>query len=453
MRRTIFSFVWLLLGGQLLFAQENSCTQLSLQQCVQMAVERNIMVRTARLDQEKSGLKKEEVRSVLLPKFNLSGNFQDNLKVATTVLPASFMKYLGYTGTEGVPVAMGTQYSSSVALSFSQVIFNKTALLALEMTRKSEAISALSVEKASEEIAAEVARLYFLTLTTSEQQKLIEGNIARAEKLKSITKITVDNGFGKQVDLDRVCVNLENYYTQLSNTKAACEQQLNLMKYMLNLPQDQPISLTDKADFIMQQETPGVISDFSNHVDIQLLESQQEINKLNQKFINSGYQPSLNLSGLFAYQGLKGDFKDYFNKESKWYPYSYFTVGLSVPVFDGFEKRSKSRQARIELEKTREKLESVTANLSMSYKNALNNYQNNKTNVIRQQQNLKLAEKVYDESSLKYKEGLATMSTLLQDEIGLSNAQAGYLNALYNFKDAEVKIMSLNGGIKTLFNK
>ena len=89
----------------------------------------------------------------------------------------------------------------------------------------------------------------------------------------------------------------------------------------------------------------------------------------------------------------------------------------------------------------------------MNYKNALNNYMNSQTTVRRQKQNLELAEKVYKETSLKYREGLAAMSSLLQDEMSLSSAQGGYLTALYNFKEAELKIMSLNGEIKNLINE
>lgn len=448
MKRTIFSFVIILLGGQMVFAQESKTTGLSLQQCVQMAVEKNINVKTARIDKEKSGYKMEETRSILLPKVNVSGSFQDNISLPTTLIPGSFV---GKPGTD-IAMQMGSQYSTVASLNISQVLYNKTALLGLEISKKAALLSELSVEKANEEIAAEVARLYFLALTTKEQQKLIEGNIARTEKLKKITKVTVDNGIGKQVDLDRVSVNLENYYTQLSNTQATLEQQLNMMKYMLDIPQEQTITLTDKTDMLLLKSSPALMSDFSNHVDIKLLESQQTINLLNQKSIKSGYLPTLNFSGLIAYQGLKSDFKDYFSADSKWYPYAYFTVNLSVPVFDGFEKRAKSRQAKLDYQKTQEKLNATKQSFSMSFKNAMNNYQNNKNNVDRQQQNLKLAEKVYDETSLKYREGLSTMTNLLQDEIGLSNAQAGYLNALYNFKDAEVKIMSLNGEIKNLIN-
>ena len=132
---------------------------------------------------------------------------------------------------------------------------------------------------------------------------------------------------------------------------------------------------------------------------------------------------------------------------------SNIAINVSVPVFDGFDKRSKARQATLDLQKTQATLESTKENISMNYKNALNNYMNNREIVRRQKQNLELAEKVFKESSLKYREGLAGMSSLLQDEMSLSSAQGGYLTALYNFKEAELKIMSINGDIRKLFEK
>jgi outer membrane protein len=451
MKGKIISLAIILLGCQLGFAQESKTTRLTLQQCVQMAVEKNINVKTARIDNDKNKYKKEEARAALLPKINFNSTFTDNVALPTTVLPGEF---LGQPGTT-IAVQMGSQFSTTASLSISQTLYNQTAITALKLLKKSTELTALGVEKASEEIAFEVAKLYALTQTTTEQRKLIDDNIVRTERLRDITKITVENGVGKQVDLDRVNVNLENIYTQQSNTQAAQEQQLNMIKYMLDLPLEQTIILTDTAEMPLLKDEPILQTDFSNHVNIRMLESQKDLTKLNKDIINNGYLPTLSFSGQAAYQGLRNDFSTYFKSgsENKWYPMANFAVTLAVPVFDGFEKRSKSRQATLDLQKTQATLENTKENFSMNYKNALNNYLNNKNIVRRQKHNLELAEKVYKETTLKYREGLAAMSSLLQDEMSLSSAQGGYLTALYNFKEAELKIMSLNGNIKNLINK
>jgi len=450
MRRTIFSLVLFLIGSQLLIAQENKTTGLSLQQCVQMAVKKNINVKTARIDDQKTKYKMDEGFAALFPKVNFNGSLTDNVLLPTTVLPGEF---LGKPGTM-IPLQMGSTYSASAVLSISQVLYNQTALTAVKILKKMSSVSGLSVEKASEDVAFDVAKLYALEQTTEEQRKLIDKNISLIERLRDITKITIDNGIGKQIDLDRVNVNLENLYTQQSNTQAAQEQQLNMIKYMLDLPLDQVIMLTDTAEMQLMKDEPVLLTDFSNHVTIRLLESQKDLSLLNKKVVTNGYLPTLSLSGQAAYQGLQEKFSTYFKSSSdnKWYPYANFTVTLAVPVFDGFEKRSKSRQANLDIQKAQETLDNTKESFSMNYKNAMNNYVNNKSTVRRQKQNLELAEKVYKETTLKYKEGMAAMSSLLQDEMSLSSAQGGYLTALYNFKEAELKIMSLNGEIKNLIN-
>jgi len=450
MKRTIFSLVLFLIGSQLLIAQENKTTGLSLQQCVQMAVKKNINVKTARIDDQKSKYKMDEGFAALFPKVNFNGSLTDNVLLPTTVLPGEF---LGKPGMM-IPLQMGSTYSASAVLSISQVLYNQTALTAVKILKKMSSVSGLSVEKASEDVAFDVAKLYALEQTTEEQRKLIDKNILLIERLRDITKITIDNGIGKQVDLDRVNVNLENLYTQQSNTQAAQEQQLNMIKYMLDLPLDQVIMLTDTAEMQLMKNEPVLQTDFSNHVTIRLLESQRNLSLLNKKVVTNGYLPTLSLSGQAAYQGLQEKFSTYFKNSSdnKWYPYANFTVTLAVPVFDGFEKRSKSRQANLDIQKAQETLDNTKESFSMNYKNAMNNYVNNKSTVRRQKQNLELAEKVYKETTLKYKEGMAAMSSLLQDEMSLSSAQGGYLTALYNFKEAELKIMSLNGEIKNLIN-
>jgi len=451
MKRTTFSILLFLICAQMMFAQESKTTQLSLQQCVQMAVKKNINVKTARIDDQKSKYKMDEGFAALFPKINFSSSLTDNVLLPTTVIPGEF---LGHAAGTMIPLQMGSRYSETTMLSVSQVLFNQTALTAVKLLKMSSGLSGLSVEKASEDIAFEVAKLYALEQTTAEQRKLIDKNILLIERLRDITKITVDNGIGKQVDLDRVNVNLENLYTQQSNTQAAQEQQLNMIKYMLEMPVDQTILLTDSADMQLMKDEPVLQTDFSNHVTIRLLESQKDISLLNKKIITNGYLPTLSLSGQAAYQGLQEKFGTYFKSSSdnKWYPYANFAVTLSIPVFDGFEKRSKSRQATMDIQKAQEILDDTKESFSMNYKNAMNNYVNNKSTVRRQKQNLELAEKVYKETTLKYKEGMAAMSSLLQDEMSLSSAQGEYLSALYNFKEAELKIMSLNGEIKNLIN-
>jgi outer membrane protein TolC len=438
-----------LLGVSNLSAQAPGVVALSLKACVKQVVENNINAVKARIDREKSGYKVNETRSALLPQINIAGSFQDNLKLPTTLING---EALGRPGV--MPLEMGVQYNANAAISASQVLYSATALTALQIAKQADETSRLGVEKADETLAREVAKLYFLAQTTAKQKSLIEENITRIQSMTSITEVLLNNGMIKQVDYDRINVTMQNLLTQLDNTDALYAQQLNMLKYMLEIPAHANIVLTDTVNMPLLNMEPLPISDFSSHVDIRLLESQRELARLNYKNVNNGYIPTVSLVGQFAYQGMRTEFKNYFNDspENKWYNSSYIGVSLSLPVFDGLNKHARSRQAKLEYTKSGLALNNAKEQFDVEYKNAVNAYFNNKRNVERQHQNINLAQKVYEETALKYREGLSTMSDLLQDEMGLNNAQASYLNAIYNFKDAELQIMSLNGNIKNLIN-
>lgn len=428
-----------------------SQNRLSLQESIHLAVERNINVVSSRIEQEKSVLKIAEVASSLLPQVNGSASFMDNLELPTTILPGEI---IGAPGTT-LPVKMGVQFNTSMAVTVNQVLFDQTRFTALKLTKQAEEISRLSVEKAGESIAMEVAKLYFLIQTTGEQASLIEGNISRTERMAGIIKLLRDSGMGKQVDYDRIMVSLQNLQTQLDNTNALYEQQINLLKYMLQIPDETEIELTESITNPLVNSMLEMNTDFSQHIDIQLLEMQKDLTNLNRKNINNGYLPTLTFVGQYAYQGQRKAFKNYFNDnpENNWYGSSYVGLNLSIPIFDGFNKRSKSRQADSDYTQSKIRLKDTEQRLNIDYKNGVNNYRNTQNNVSRQKQNIELAEKVYRETELKYREGQASLNDLLQDEMGLSNAQSGYLNALYGFKEAELNIMSLNGEIKKYISK
>ena len=428
-------------------AQESKTIPLSLRECVQLAIERNINVEQARIDLEKSDHKTSETRSSLLPKVNVSGSFMDFLEKQKTLLPGIIV------GREGnLAVEMGTQYNTSASLNVTQVLYNQSALTALKIARQMETMNELGVEKVSEELTAEIAKLYFLSLTSDKQKDLVEENIARVKRLSDIIQLLVENGMGRETDLERISVSLENLYTQQSNAQAVHEQQLNMIKFMLEIPLEETIVLTDNVETSLLVQMPGLTSDFSEHIDIQMLEAQMEINRLNESLIKAGYLPSLAFVGSYGFTGYRDEFKNYFRSspESDWFTSSYVGLNLSIPVFDGFEKRSKTRQEKLDYQKTAMTLDHTKERFNVNYQNALNNYQNHKNNVERQKKNIALAEKVDRETALKYREGLATMSEVLQDEMALSSAQAAYLSALYQFREAEVSIMSLNGEIKNL---
>ena len=150
------------------------------------------------------------------------------------------------------------------------------------------------------------------------------------------------------------------------------------------------------------------------------------------------------MEGL-AYSAYTDKFKHFFHSHisNKWYESFNFGLSLKIPIFDGLSKHTKKQQANVEYRKAVLQQENTRKQLETQYTNSVSDLMNNQRNYEKQQSNYKLAEEVYLVTTDKYKEGIASMTELLQDELRLTEAQNGYLSAHYNYKIAELNLLKL----------
>ena len=61
-----------------------------------------------------------------------------------------------------------------------------------------------------------------------------------------------------------------------------------------------------------------------------------------------------------------------------------------------------------------------------------------------------LAEDVYEVTTDRYREGIASMTEVLQDEMRMSEAQNNYINAHYNYRVTNLALLKLTGQTESL---
>ena len=89
-------------------------------------------------------------------------------------------------------------------------------------------------------------------------------------------------------------------------------------------------------------------------------------------------------------------------------------------------------------------------NLQTQYLNATSDLLNNQRNFKKQRDNYLLAEDVYEVTSDRYREGIASMTEVLQDEMRMSEAQNNYISAHYNYRITRLTLMKLSGQLDSL---
>lgn len=127
-----------------------------------------------------------------------------------------------------------------------------------------------------------------------------------------------DNGMAMEVDVKRVNINLENLKVQHDNAQAMMEQQLNLLKYIIDYPAEENIALVPVNTEMI---TPAALTGLSETLyELQLLQSQKQLAEQQKTIVSNGYIPSLSLTGSWM-------FSAYTDKAYHW-----FHSGPSQPL-------------------------------------------------------------------------------------------------------------------------
>lgn len=445
--KRLLAILFLLIGGKCM-AQNDTLT---LQRCIEVCIENNLSLKNKQEDIRIAQLGLSENRNKLLPVIQAYANFSHNVEPATSVGDGS-----GISAMLGVDVpymvSKGLEFQTTGGFQLVMPLYNQTLYSSIQLSKMLSDISQASYEKAKEDLTVEVAKLYYLAQTTFKQKELIESNISRLEGLKDITTAFYDNDMALQVDVQRVSINLENLRTQLTNAQAAYEQQLNMLRYMLDWSPQTPILLSALDTQIDSRSAHLQIGLSSNLYELQLLDMQSDVLEQQRKMTNQGYIPSLSLVGGTSWMAYTDKFKNYFHSHpsNKWYNYTYWGLQLNVPIFDGFAKRDKARKIKAQQLQMQTTIEDTEKKLQTQYHNQLNDWYSNVRNAERQQENYHLAENVYLVTTEQYREGVASMSDLLQDEMRMTEAQNGYISALYKYMVSELSLLKLTGQLNRI---
>lgn len=424
---------------------------LTLKRCIEIGIENNLTLQQKQQDIHIAEIGQSENRHKLIPVIQGYANFVHNVERATSVTDGSNLsKLLGVDAP--YMVGQGLDFQTTGGFQLSMPLYNQTLYTGIQIADKMKEISEASYKKAKEDLTVEISKLYYLAQTTAKQIELIRSNIGRMESLKSITSAFYDNDMALKVDVQRVDINLENLRTQLTNAEAMYEQQLNLLRYTLDFAPDTPILLSTLKGYIDYDDSYLLRGLSPDLYELQLLNMQSEVLQKQKKMINQGYLPTLSLVGATQWTAFTDKFENYFHTHptNKWYNHTYWGLQLNVPIFDGLAKRNKSRKVAAQYTQLQTTIADTEKKLQTQYQNSLNDWHNNIRNAERQRENYRLAESVYLVTSDQYKEGVASMSDLLQDEMRMTEAQNGYISALYKYMVSELSLLKLTGQLNRL---
>lgn len=423
------------------FSAMQAQEMLTLSQCLQMAVDNNLSLQKSRNEIAKGKYSISENQAKLLPQINAVAQLNDNFTPPVSVTDGSaYGKPYNVTKT--------LQYNASAGLQLQMPLYNQMVYTAIDIAKIADQLNKLSYEKAREDLIMQTAKMYYMAQNTSEQIRLVNDNIKRLEELRDITQAFYDNQMSLEVDLKRVNLNIENLTVQRDNAVAMLEQQYTMLKYVIDYPADKNIKVTDvNPNQIEIVKADGLNV---NLYELQLLQQKKKLTQKQIKLAKDGYLPSVGLTVSLMYSAFTDKIEHWIHSgdSNHWYGSNGLGVQLRVPVFDGFEKRSKIRKAKVEAESARIGYEDALKGMQANYVNAVSEVNNSQRNYKKQLDNYVLAQDVYNVTADQYKEGVTSMTAVLQDEMRMSEAMNNYLNAYYRYKVANLSLLKLTGQLE-----
>ena len=436
--------------GALLFAF--SITELqaqetvTLKQAIEYALQNKADAQNAQLDIRNADYQIMEAKAGALPKINGVANITYNPILQTTALDAGAFS----GGPSNIQlITLGQKWNAGAGVQLSQALFNQQVFIGLKAAKSTKEFYQLNAQLTEEQIIERVSNAYFQVFTIQQKKETLENSYASTEKARNIIKSLFDNGLAKKIDLDRTNVNLTNINTILKQQQNAINQAENALKFYMGMPIENKIELV-KADM---EITPHLLDETvatDQRSEIKILNKQRELLQYNKKAVEAAYYPTVNLNANYSWQGL-GDKFPLTNGEKNgvyWADYSAITLGVNIPIFNGFATKARVEMAQIELDKLDVSIKDTKLGLDLSYQNAKSQIENSLLALENQKANVSLAETVTSNTKHNYQYGLATLTELLEAENALVEAKNNYSNAILEYKIAEIQYYKAKGELK-----
>ena len=416
-------------SGNLLFSQTADSTSnkysFSLEEAKQFSLENNIEIQNAKVDQLIAKRKVWETTAIGLPQASASYKFQH--------LPGDIPTFEMAPGQE---VALGVENSATYDFILSQLLFSGEYIVGLQASRTFLQLTDNSLRKNKTDLMENVSSNYYSILVLEKNKSILDTSIVNLKKILDEMSAMKRVGLIEKTDVDQIQLS----YNITRNTLVSIERQIEILykifKISVGLENTDKVKLTDNLEtFILQLDAEALINEqfnLANNIDYNIITTQEKISSLSMRREQSKFLPTVSAFYLYQDKTNKADFDFTINQ--------IIGVNVNVPLFSSGQRYSKVKQAKLDLLKTQNSKELVAENLNMLYEQSRYDVMNAYDNYKIQAQNIELSEEIYNNTLVKYKEGMASSMDLSQAHQQYLTEQSNYFTALLDLLNAKLKL-------------
>lgn len=432
MKKQIVVFLFLALGLQ------STAQMLDLETCLKMADTANITLRNARLDVAMKDKERDAYMSARLPHLAFSGDYKYNAIIPGQVVPGAF--FGGAPGTFAT-VQFGVPFNLSNTVQLTQVLYNPQVNYGLNALKINNEIVAIQEQMTEQEVKYQVANTFFNLQAINKQLAFVTTNIASMDKLIRNMEAMAQQELVIQTEVDKLQINKLSLLNSKQTLEASKEQLESLLKILIGLNRDAKITIASDA---LVEKTILIENSQPTYNELQMLEAQQKMNVEERKGTNMAYLPSLSFYAAYNYNYNMKPEDDYrVGIEG-----AFLGLKLDWTLFDGLEKYHKQKVNALNAEKISNTIDQTTQQLELQASNAKRQIEIQSNSLSIAQEQLRLAQRVYDQTEAKFEQGLVSSNDLITADNSLQQAQTNVVTAYVQLRQAELNYLKTIGSIQ-----
>src|SRR4030095_15526447 len=429
--------------------QQPQVYQITAKEAVDIAFKNIADLKNARLDYKIAEARNKDITGLASPQVtgSLTGNHY--LSLPQIQFPdGSEIQIYDELRTEGVKDASGnpitkqgefqyrnfsfiTPWNVNGGISVNQLLFEPQVFVGLQARGELLTNSGLQLKVTEDNVKEAVYKSYYAVLISQKQLLFIQESIKRLEKLSTEMNEMFKNGFVEKLDIDKTTVTLNNTKMTEIQLRNVVTIGTAVLKRNLGLTQSDSVVLKDvlTADLIKAE----ILDDdfkYEDRNEVKLLNSTVKLQGYDIRRYKLSYYPTVSAFYNYNYNGQRSS--EGSNKPWFWYNTNLIGLSVNLPIFDGFQKKNKIKQSEFTLEKVQNTLDETKKGIDLERSVAKNTLINSILAMDAQEQNMELAQKVFNTVKTKYANGVGSSIETLQADTDLQQAQSNYFRALYD---------------------
>ncbi len=395
---------------------------LSLQEAQDYAVAQNRSLKNADLAVQKAYATRWQTIASMLPSVDMSWAYQ------------SMMGYKMNFG--GMPIEMPDNGTLGITAS---VGINGQAIVGALLNNTAIEMQKLNLEISEDNLRANVKSSYASVLVLEDVVKLLDSSLKNIENLAAMTQRSVEVGAAEQTTADQILVRVNTLKNNINANKRSTQLAINALKVLLNVPAETELTLTTQLSDMMSAEAIVALlgKDFvlENNLSYQTLAKNVELAKKNVHMAGWAYGPTIGV-------GYQYSEKDYFGKKEGFNmtPPNALSIQVSMPLWSSGKRAAGVVEKKIALEEARNTFEETADNLGIQNEQLRYNLQNAYETYTNEQENMSVTQRVFDNTSRKFQQGVASNLDLVNASNDLITAQSTYVQAVLTLVNAEVEL-------------